>query len=104
MARTETACPVCGSDSVPLTRHHLVPKSKSNSRKEADEPSNILMVCRACHDGIHALFTDAELKKSRHTLADLMADEKFAKFAAWRQKHPDNRGASKAANRKNGRP
>ena len=35
--------------SLPLTRHHIVPRSEGGS----DDEDNIELVCRPCHDRIH---------------------------------------------------
>lgn len=91
-------CELCGSDLLPLTRHHLVPRSKARSRKEAEDPANAAMLCRPCHDAVHALFTDAELAKSYHSIADLVSDPRIADFVDWKRKHPGFAGHSRMAN------
>ena len=48
-ARLTTAgCRLCGSTTA-LTLHHLIPRATGG----ATEESNLLSVCRPCHDGIH---------------------------------------------------
>ena len=47
-------CEVCGDVAVDI--HHIVPRSKfgSKRKKEQDDPSNLIGVCRVCHDKAHS--------------------------------------------------
>jgi hypothetical protein len=84
------------------TRHHLVPKLKAkNKYKEIkDDPTNILYVCRSCHDQIHSLFTETELRDLYFTKSLLLENDEFRKFVEWKKKHPNFTGHSKMSNRK----
>ena len=96
-------CSLCGAEGN-LTRHHLVPRLKAkNKYKEAkDDPSNILVVCRSCHDQIHALFSESQLRDLYNTKDALLHAPGLDKFIEWKKKHPDFDGHAKMSNsRKN---
>ena len=57
--------------------------------------TNIIEICRSCHDQIHALWSENELRDSYSTLEKLMAAPEFKKFVDWKKKHPDFKGHSK---------
>jgi len=46
-------CEVCGSKSVDI--HHVEPRSKfgSKTKEEQDDVSNLVALCRPCHDKAH---------------------------------------------------
>lgn len=98
-------CELCEFD-CELSKHHLVPQSKAkNKYKEIKEdPSNLLWICRSCHDQIHAMFNNNELRDMYFTKDLLMSNENFRKFVEWKKKHPNFDGHSKLSNRrKNGK-
>lgn len=96
-------CEICGC-AAELQKHHLIPQHVSRSSKygkklKTDE-NNFLWICNECHSRIHAQFTDQQLRDFYFTKDALMGDPGFAKFVAWRRKHPDFRGSSKMSNGK----
>ena len=95
-------CATCGFETE-LTLHHLVPQSKAKSGKYKqikDDPSNHLWICRSCHDQIHALYENNILRDVYNTAGALMNAPEFAKYVAWKKKHPDFKGHSKMSNTK----
>lgn len=48
------ACEVCGA--VAKDIHHVVPRSKFGKKRkhEQDAPTNLIALCRNCHDKAHA--------------------------------------------------
>lgn len=46
-------CEVCGGKAVDI--HHIVPRSKfgKNRKHEQDHHSNLIALCRGCHDKAH---------------------------------------------------
>ena len=98
---TNTKCQLCGCETK-LTKHHLIPKLKAkNKYKEIKEdPSNYIWICRSCHDSIHALYTETELRDKYSTLEALLQAPELAKFLTWKRKHPDFVGSSRMSNRK----
>ncbi|MEM0995081.1 MAG: HNH endonuclease [Bacteroidota bacterium] len=75
-------CPLCGRvlGEVNISRHHLIPKSKGGTFGET------VMLHNICHQKIHAVFSEKELKKSYHTIEQLRAHEQMAKFIKWVRK------------------
>lgn len=92
-------CELCGSE-FNLTRHHLVPKLKAkNKYKEIrDDDSNILIVCRSCHDQIHALYSESQLRDLYSSKEALSEAPELKKFISWKKKHLDFKGHSKMSN------
>ncbi len=81
---SDTICPLCGRDlAKPFNRHHLIPLSKGGKNTSA------ILLHKICHDKIHAVFTEMELKKHYNTIERLQQHEEMAKFIKWvRNKEP----------------
>ena len=95
-------CATCGIQAE-LTLHHLVPQSKCNTgkyRKIKDDPNNHIFICRSCHDQIHALYNNNELRDLYNTLDKLINAVEFAKYIKWKKKHTNFIGHSKKSNKK----
>ena len=76
-----TACPLCQRElAEPCNRHHLIPVSKGGKHTPT------LLLHKICHDKIHAVFTEMELKRHYHTMERLQAHEEVDKFLKWVQK------------------
>lgn len=93
-------CELCQCEIDKLTAHHLIPKSRTKNKYKQikEDSSNIIWICRSCHDQIHALKSESELRDSYNTLDKLLAMPEFAKYVAWKKKHPDFKGHSKMSN------
>lgn len=96
-------CELCGLNAF-LTKHHLIPKRVSRSTKYSKDlktdKENFLWICEVCHSQIHALYSEQELRDNYNTLDKLLAAPEFAKFIAWKKKHPDFDGHAKMSNRR----
>lgn len=94
-------CETCGLEA-DLTKHHLCPASRCKNKYKAikEDESNHIWICRSCHDQIHALYTESELRDKYSTLDALMKAPEFAKYVNWKKKHPEFSGHSKMSNRK----
>jgi len=92
-------CETCGCEAE-LTKHHLVPQARvKNGYKDLkDDPANVIMICRPCHDAIHAAYDETTLRNLYSTKEKLLAAPAVTKFIAWRKKHPEFRGSSKMNN------
>lgn len=92
-------CELCGCDA-DLTVHHLVPKIKAKNkyREIEDDPSNLIWICRSCHDQIHAIFDNAQLRDIYNTKDKLLSSDEMQKFIKWKIKHPEFKGHSKMSN------
>ena len=95
----QEVCELCGLP-CEITAHHLIPKSQTrNKYKEIKEdPSNLLWVCRSCHDQIHSLWDNTQLRDLYNTKEKLLFAPEMQKFIAWKRKHPDFTGHSKMSN------
>lgn len=94
-------CELCGTQ-CELTRHHLIPrlKAKNKYKEMKNDPSNILMICRSCHDFVHANFSENELRDMYNTKEALMSNDEIQKFLKWKKKHPDFSGHSKMSHKR----
>ena len=95
-------CELCQCEIDKLTIHHLIPKSRiKNKYKDIkDDPTNTLYVCRSCHDQIHSLFSESELRDLYFTKDLLLGNDEFRKFVEWKKNHPNFTGHSKMSNRR----
>ncbi|MDQ3843765.1 MAG: HNH endonuclease [Bacteroidota bacterium] len=77
-------CALCGRELAdPCNRHHLVPLSKGG------RGSTTILLHKICHDKIHAVFTEMELKRYYHTIERLQQHGAIANFMRWiRNKEP----------------
>ena len=73
-------CPICSRElgsAASTSRHHLIPKSRGGRYGETITIHNI------CHQKIHSLFTERELKDHYHTVERLLSHEDMQKFIKW---------------------
>ena len=63
-----------------VNSHHVVPKSKKG--KETID------ICLACHNTIHDIFTNNELRDTYNTPERLKANDRFGKYLQWIQRKP----------------
>jgi hypothetical protein len=68
-----TECELCERDWVPLTYHHLIPKSSHDRvRKRGWHGEEVLnsvaWLCRACHSFVHRLASNEELARYYYTV------------------------------------
>jgi len=84
IADSENICPLCGRVmATPCNRHHLLPLSKGGKN------SPTILLHKICHDKIHAVFTETELKRQYNTIGSLQQNEEIEKFIKWvRNKEP----------------
>ena len=97
-------CELCGIE-CECTKHHLCPqlKCKNKYKKLKDDDSNIIWICRQCHDAIHANWNESTLRDLYNTKEKLLDAPEMKKFIAWRQKHPGFDGHSKMSNKRKGK-
>jgi len=70
-------CALCrrhGPD-LPTERHHLVPENRAESP--------VAEVCPPCHEQLHALFTNEELRESYDTVAALREADRMRSYLSW---------------------
>ena len=74
----ENPCPLCGRPlAEPSNKHHLLPLSKGGKNTPTIVLHNI------CHNKIHAVFTEGELKRYYHTIERLKENEEINRFIKW---------------------
>ena len=65
-----------------MNRHHLIPISKGG------RGTPTIVLHKICHNKIHAVLTEKELRDYYHTIDRLQHQEEIAKFIKWVQKKP----------------
>ena len=76
-------CPLCGRPlSEPMNRHHLIPLSKGG------KATPTVTMHKICHNKIHAVLSEAELKRYYHTIERLQEQAEIAAFIRWVRKRP----------------
>jgi 5-methylcytosine-specific restriction endonuclease McrA len=76
-----TNCPLCGRPLAGIcNRHHLIPLSRGG------RGTMTLLLHKICHDKIHAVLPESELKRYYHTIERLREQEEIAAFIKWVQK------------------
>ena len=73
-------CPLCNRNAVYSNRNHFLPRSKGG--KETTE------ICIPCHNTIHDIFTNNELRDVYNTPEALKDNERFQKYLKWIAKKP----------------
>ena len=92
------ACPLCGRE-LKLTFHHLIPKKlhrRPRFKRHYSKESLALgiYVCRDCHDGIHAAYSEIELAQRFAEPEAIVQDPTLARHFAWvaRQRRSERAG------------
>ncbi len=83
-----SACELCGRDWIPLTYHHLIPRSTHDKvRKRGWHPewrlNAVAWLCRACHDFVHRVASNEELAKDWWSLERLRSREDTQVWVEW---------------------
>lgn len=81
-------CEICGRWWIPLSYHHLIPRSvhdkvvKRGWHKKEDL-QNVAWLCGACHKFVHQFKGNEELAREYYTVDRLMAEDEVRKWANW---------------------
>ncbi|KZT30127.1 hypothetical protein NEOLEDRAFT_1160105 [Neolentinus lepideus HHB14362 ss-1] len=83
-------CELCGRE-VPLTYHHLIPRSthaKVLKRKWHPEEmlNSVAWLCRPCHSAVHRVASNEDLARSYYTLDLLLEREDIQKWTRYASK------------------
>ncbi len=81
------SCLFCHRD-LPLTFHHLVPKSlhkkqwvkRRFTKKSLQEG---ILICRDCHDALHKMITRKECATTYNTYEKILNHHNFSNFVRW---------------------
>lgn len=80
---TEELCPLCSRPLAgPCNKHHLIPISKGGKHTPT------ILLHKICHDKIHAVLTETELRNYYHTIERLQEQEEIARFIKWLRNKP----------------
>jgi len=86
-------CPMCEREMYYSSDHHLVPKCRGGKRGD-----NMMLICRDCHEAIHAIFSNKELESDYNDVDSLLSNEKLAKTIKFISKqNPQYRTKTKLA-------
>lgn len=87
--------------------HHLKPVTFRTRTKEVHERDNQILIHKACHQKIHATFSEKELLDFYHTVDRIIEHEEMIKFIKWVGKKPpefyDKNDDTKDRKKKRGR-
>jgi len=72
-------CPICERElgTKNISKHHLIPRSKGGKNTATITIHNI------CHQKIHSVFSEKELKDNFNTVAQIKRSEEIIKFIKW---------------------
>jgi hypothetical protein len=81
-------CELCEREHIPLTYHHLIPRSthvKALARKwhTKDQLNNVAWLCRACHTFVHGLASNEVLAKELYTVELIEDREETGRWVGW---------------------
>lgn len=82
-------CEMCLREELPLTKHHLIPRSLHKNkqvkrRREREElTTRLLWICRSCHNHLHNVIPIKELEREFDTKEALFAHPEIAKYLRW---------------------
>ncbi|CAN0389338.1 unnamed protein product, partial [Ectocarpus sp. 13 AM-2016] len=75
---------------MPLTRHHVMPKSTHKRYRKKGYSDAVLnrtiAICRPCHSAVHRAHDALTLAERFTTVEELLADETIGRFVAWARK------------------
>lgn len=85
--RTE-ACEICERSWIPLSYHHLIPRSvhdkvRKRGWNEEWQLNSVAWLCRACHGFVHRMASNEELAREWFTVERIMNREDVTVWAGW---------------------
>jgi hypothetical protein len=76
-------------------KHHLTPKHKGGKK------STTVLMCHACGNMVHKLFSNHELKHQFNSIEALKNDERVQRYVTWIRKNGKFKICLKAKKKKN---
>lgn len=94
---------MCSRKEMPLTFHHLIPKTLHTKkwyekRYSKEDLGKGIDICEDCHEALHDFITEKDLGKNYNTLELLLVHPKVSKFIAWVAKQKSQRNVTHRAN------
>ena len=84
-----SGCALCERSGLPLTRHHLIPRTRHRNKRNKrefdrdDVRQRVLLLCRDCHAQVHALLDEKQLEREYNTRERLLSHPQVARFVEW---------------------
>lgn len=83
-----SACEICHRDWIPLTFHHLIPRSThlkviKRGWHEEWQLNSVAWLCRACHSFVHGIADNEELARDWFSVERLLERENVRRWATW---------------------
>ncbi len=85
---SDNSCELCSRTHLPLTYHHLIPKSThARSLKrgwhKAEDLGSVAWLCRACHSFVHRMAGNEELARKWFTMERIREGEGVEEWVGW---------------------
>jgi len=99
-------CVLCERDVDVITEHHLIPKTRHKNKKNKkmfsreEVKTSKALLCKPCHNNIHAHISEKELEKDYNTLDTIREHPDVVKFTNWIKNKPAD---TKVPNKRNKR-
>lgn len=87
-------CALCGRRTLALTRHHLVPRSRTKRKRrkgrlfDRADFERTVPLCGPCHSNVHAVLDHADLEREYRTVEALRRHPGVQRFTAWIRTKP----------------
>ena len=87
-------CALCGRRVGNLTRHHLVPRSRTRKKRRKGRPfdrddfEHTALLCAPCHRNVHSVLDHKDLEREYRTLEALREHPGVRRFTAWIRTKP----------------
>lgn len=82
-------CGLCGRPALRLTRHHLVPRSRTKKKRRKGKAfdrgdfERTVPLCPPCHRNVHSVIDHKDLEREYHTVEALKSHPDIQRFASW---------------------
>lgn len=81
-------CEICDREHLPLTYHHLIPRSMHEKAVKRGwhqewELQKVAWLCRACHSFVHGIGSNEMLARELFSLEQILEREDVQKWAGW---------------------
>jgi len=98
-------CLMCQRQEIPLTFHHLIPKTLHSKKWYKKNYSQIdldkgIDICQDCHEAIHDFISEKDLGRDYNSLSLLLTHDKIINFVSWVKKQKKARISSVQAKSK----
>jgi hypothetical protein len=94
LPRKPDACELCARKTVPLTKHHLIPRTLHRNKRirkrftKEQCLTQIAWLCMPCHKSIHRLLSEKEMAADYFTITALAHHPDIADFVSWIKNKP----------------